>query len=244
VPRGVLALLGCTALVGTPCVAEIFQTGVQAEVSRHVPDTMEDERADERTEFDIPPQSLMTALRAYSVQTGVSVLFDDGMVRDLSSPGVTGNYSPHDALQQLLQGTGLAARYASPMAFTLMPDRSPISARSAPDPVDVAESTRFAGRVQAGLERTLCGSALTRPGNYRLAMQLWLDASGRVTRTRLLGSTGNPARDARIELLLDGLILDGVPPGMPEPLTVLLTPRPLDHPFDCARFGQDENNRP
>lgn len=240
VPRGVLALLGCTALVGTPCVAEIFQTGVQAEASRHVPDTTEDERADERTDFDIPPQSLMTALRAYSVRTGVSVLFDDAMVRGLSSPGVSGSYSPPDALQQLLQGSGLAAHYASPMAFTLMPDRDPASARSAPEPSDAAQSTHFAGRVQAGLERALCGSALTRPGKYRLAMQLWLDASGRVTRTRLLGSTGNPARDTRVEQLVGGVTIDGVPPGMSEPLTVLLTPRPLDHPFDCARFGQDE----
>ena len=40
-----------------------------------------------RYAVDIPAQALMTALRAYSERTGVSVLFDDSLVRNRRSPG-------------------------------------------------------------------------------------------------------------------------------------------------------------
>lgn len=234
VPRGVLVWIGCTMLASTPCVAEIFQ----AEVSQDVSDAaIAGERSDERTNFDIPAQALMTALRAYSEQTGVSVLFDDSLVRNRRSPGVTGSYSAPDALERLLDGTGLAAHYASPKAFTLMPDATPAAAANdSSDGVDTVASERFAGRLQASLVRSLCGSERTHPGRYRLAMQLWLDTTGAVTRTQLLSSTGNAARDAQIEALAAGLVVAEMPADMPQPVTILLLPRPAEHPFDCSPY--------
>jgi len=230
VPRGVLVWIGCTMLASTPCVAEIFQ----ADVSQDVSDAA---MADERTNFDIPAQALMTALRAYSEQTGVAVLFDDSLVRNRRSPGVTGSYSAPDALQRLLDGTGLAAHYASPKAFTLMPDQTPAAAANDPnDGVDAVASEHFAGRLQASLVRSLCSSERTHPGRYRLAMQLWLDASGAVTRTQLLSSTGNAARDTQIETLAAGLVVGEMPADMPQPVTILLVQRPAEHPFDCSPY--------
>lgn len=233
VPRGVLVLIGCTVLASTSCIAEIFQ----AEVSQDVSDAaIASERSDERSSFDIPAQTLMTALRAYSEQTGVSVLFDDSLVRNRRSPGVTGRYSAPDALQRLLDGTGLAAHYASPMAFTLMPDEAPAVADQPDDAVDSAIAEHFAGRLQASLVRSLCGSERTHPGRYRLAMQLWLDTTGTVTRTQLLSSTGNAARDTQIETLANGLVVGEMPAGMPQPVTILLVQRPAEHPFDCSPY--------
>jgi hypothetical protein len=233
VPRGVLVLIGCTVLASTPCVAEIFQ----AEVSQDVSDAaMASERSDERGSFDIPAQALMTALRTYSEQTGVSVLFDDSLVRNRRSPGVTGSYSAPDALQRLLDGTGLAAHYASPKAFTLMQDKTPAPADLPDDEVDAAAVEHFAGRLQASLVRSLCGSERTHPGRYRLAMQLWLNTSGAVTRTQLLSSTGNAARDTQIETLAAGLVVGEMPVGTPQPITVLLLPRPDTNPFDCSPY--------
>lgn len=233
VPRGVLVLIGCTVLASTPCVAEIFQ----AEVSQDVSDAaIASERSDERGSFDIPAQALMTALRAYSEQTGVSVLFDDSLVRNRRSPGVAGRYSAPDALQRLLDGTGLAAHYASPMAFTLMPDETPAVADQPDDAVDSAVAEHFAGRLQASLVRSLCSSERTHPGRYRLAMQLWLDTTGTVSRIQLLSSTGNTARDTQIETLATGLVVGEMPAGMPQPVTILLVQRPAEHPFDCSPY--------
>lgn len=220
-------------LASTPCVAEIFQ----AEVSQDVSDAaIASERSDERSSFDIPAQVLMTALRAYSEQTGVSVLFDDSLVRNRRSPGVSGSYSAPDALQKLLDGTGLAAHYASPKAFTLTPDKAPAAANEPDEGVDAAASEHFAGRLQASLVRSLCGSEQTHPGRYRLAMQLWLDATGTVIRTRLLSSTGNIARDAKVEALAAGVVVGEMPAEMPQPITILLVPRPAGHPFDCSPY--------
>jgi hypothetical protein len=150
---------------------------------------------------------------------------------------VTGSYSAPDALQRLLDGTGLAAHYASPKAFTLMPDQTPAAAANDPnDGVDAVASEHFAGRLQASLVRSLCSSERTHPGRYRLAMQLWLDASGTVTRTQLLSSTGNAARDTQIETLAAGLVVGEMPADMPQPITILLVQRPAEHPFDCSPY--------
>lgn len=227
-PRGVLVLIGCTALASASCVAEIFQDAPHAAVAS--------EQSDGRQGFDIPAQALMTALRQYSEQTGVSVLFDDKLVRGHDTHGASGRYLPPEALDQLLADTGLVAHYASPMAFTLMAAESP---ETASPPVDDASDTampeRFTAQLQASLVSALCSSPSTQPGRYRLALQLWLDASGAVTRTNLLGSTGESARDAQIGQLASAMHLGDVPSSVPQPVTILLLPRPASHPFDCSR---------
>ena len=233
VPRGVLVWIGCTVLASAPCVAEIFQANVSQDVSDAA---IASERSDERGSFDIPAQALMTALRAYSEQTGVSVLFDDSLVRNRRSPGVSGRFSAPDALEHLLDGTGLAAHYASPMSFTLMQDKTPAAADEPEDGVNTAAAEHFAGRLQASLVRSLCSAERTHPGRYRLAMQLWLDATGAVTRTRLLSSTGNATRDAQIEAQAAGLVVGDMPAQTPQPITILLLPRPAEQPFDCSPY--------
>ena len=60
--------------------------------------------------FDIPPQPLTDALTLFGRQSGMQVSADAGLLRDRSSPGVSGTMSPADALAQLLAGTGVAYR--------------------------------------------------------------------------------------------------------------------------------------
>ncbi len=62
--------------------------------------------------FDIPAQPLADALTEFGRQSGLRVTVDAALVRGLSSPAVAGAMAPEDALRQLLNGTGLAGRFA------------------------------------------------------------------------------------------------------------------------------------
>ncbi|MFZ1426591.1 MAG: TonB-dependent siderophore receptor [Geminicoccaceae bacterium] len=63
--------------------------------------------------FAIPPQPLGSALTAFGQQAALRISADPSITAGLASPGVTGNLSPDQALQQLLGGSGLSARFAN-----------------------------------------------------------------------------------------------------------------------------------
>ncbi|MFO5964546.1 TonB-dependent outer membrane receptor VreA, partial [Pseudomonas aeruginosa] len=63
--------------------------------------------------FDIPPQSLASALVTYSGVTGMAVLVDGELARGRRSARLQGRFTASDALTRLLGGTGLMARYTS-----------------------------------------------------------------------------------------------------------------------------------
>lgn len=191
--------------------------------------------------FDIEPQSLRTALRAYSEVTGQAVLVDDTLTAARRSPGVQGDFGKVDALQRLLAGTGLVASYSTDEAFTLK-----LAARAESSESDSGESSqssaggglevvtqKYAGNIQRSIESALCRFDQTRPGTYRLALQVWIAPSGEIEQTRVL-SDDEDARAAAVSRALSRLMLDPPPSDMPQPLTLLLLPR---HPADAARCG-------
>lgn len=61
--------------------------------------------------FAIPPQPLASALEAFGAQASMRMSFDAAAAQGAISPGVTGSLPPAEALQQLLAGTGLTARF-------------------------------------------------------------------------------------------------------------------------------------
>jgi hypothetical protein len=195
----------------------------------------------EKVSFNIPPQPLLSALRQYSEVTGQAVLFDDAMTAGVRSKGVLGDFNKVDALLKILIGTGLTASYSSDQAFTLkvVDPAAHASPNSTLGQLDVvaegSESSisHYAARIQKPIELALCRSPQTRPGNYRLALQLWIAADGRVKKTRIL-SESTQARNAQVVRALEQLTLDAPPSTMPEPLTVLLMPRSATSGLGCA----------
>ncbi len=229
--RVALMSLGCAVLLGTSSSARAQQNHSEAAIASDI--------ASGHASFDIPAQPLATALRAYSEATGLAVLVDDSLTKGRKSPGVQGRLAASEALQSLLIGTGLEARYASPSSFTLMRRAGAETTPNREDDQDAAESpadTFYARALQTTLERALCQSEQTRPGRYRLAMQLWLDESGRVQRTQLLGSTGTEARDAEIVAAIDSLAFGPAPASLKQPLTVLLQQSKPSTMFDCGPY--------
>lgn len=218
--RSVLALVACLVILVSPWPV------AQARSPSEPPQGSEETHAPAR--FDIDEQSLATALRAFGEQGGVAVLFDDALVAERRSPGVHGVVSPRDALRILLVGTGLHARFSAVNAFTVTADETlpagvaPVAtapARSDQATLDDVDATL----IQDAIERALCAHAATRPGEFRLAMQLWIDVSGAIAEAAALAPSANPSRDAQVLATVRSVKL---PPRLARfsPVTILLTP--------------------
>ena len=236
----VLALAGCLVLLGFlaaagPVRAQPLDAGVW--------------------QFDIPAQNLGDALDQYSRRTGIAVLMDQRYAQRQSA-AVRGAYAAGAALQALLEGTGLQSRlsdaqavivYAPANASATAADLPPAAVVAAADIPGATQGggdhAAYVSRLQHVLLGLLCRAAQTRPGAYRLALQLYLNRAGVVDRVQLLDTTGLPARDKAIARLVLGMRVGAAPsPAMPQPVSILLLPEGPGSEVDCA--PGEGGNRP
>jgi hypothetical protein len=220
VTRCVFALVACSILLASPLLAAQARTPADA--------SQGSEETHAPTRFDIDAQPLATALRGYSEATGIAVLFDDSLVAGRSSPGIHGVADARDALRVLLVGTGLSAHFASMSAFTVTADPTtdaevPAASGVATHDAVPALDEHGAAVIQVAIEAALCAHAATRPGSFRLAMQVWIDGAGVIGRVSALAPSDDPQRDARVVSTLHGVRLPASTSRF-SPVTVLLTP--------------------
>src|ERR1700748_3034482 len=190
--------------------------------------------------FSLPAEPLTDAINAYGRTADVAVLVDSSALAGRTSAPLTGAFPPREALQRLLAGTGLEARFTSADEALIRPIPStamPASSAAAPSPLifasDVAglkaggsEAEAYAVLLQTQLTDALCRSSSTRPGAYRLLAQLTIGSTGSVVAAQLRDSTGIPSRDAAIERAMRSIVLDAGPPaGLQQPVTILLRPQ-------------------
>ncbi|MEW6640493.1 MAG: STN domain-containing protein [Pseudomonadota bacterium] len=180
-------------------------------------------------DYDIPAQDLARALNAYATVSGLQVLYETALAAGRRSTAVKGRLTPDAALAQLLTGSGLVGRRTDVDAITLFAERPPDAApaRLAPDP-------RFLGALQGAVLGALCGAEETRPGAYRAALQLWITPGGTITRAALLSSTGDMRRDAALQRQLPGTLVGLPPPGLGQPVTLIIGPRVTGQRPECG----------
>lgn len=187
--------------------------------------------------YDISAQELSRALEAFSRSSGMAVLVDRQLTRGRRSIGVQGRLTATQALNTLLVGTGLMARYVRADAFTLQ------VAQVAPVPLP-AGSTSTGGQVgssyalaiQSAIERRLCASPLTRPGDYRALLQVWIGRDGAVQHSRLITSSGDTRRDAALVDSVQHLRIERSPPSsLRQPVTLLLVPDSSGKRMECTQ---------
>lgn len=83
----------------------------------------------------------------------------------------------------------------------------------------------YARQIQEAIADALRHDESTRDAAFNIRVRVWLDEVGRVTRVKLVDSTGNPALDAtlRERALVGRQMRDPRPDQMPMPITIRLT---------------------
>lgn len=187
--------------------------------------------------YDISAQELSSALEAFSRSSGMAVLVDRQLTRGRRSIGVQGRLTATQALNTLLVGTGLMARYTRADAFTLQ------IAQVAPVPLPPGATgtgsqvgSSYALAIQSAIERRLCASPLTRPGGYRALLQVWIGRDGAVQHSRLVTSSGDSQRDAALVDSVQHLRIERSPPSsLRQPVTLLLVPDSSGKRMECTQ---------
>lgn len=197
--------------------------------------------------FNIPEQSLVDALQAYSMQTGVQVMFETASAAGYRSARVEGEFMPEIALRLLLADTDLRIRYSRTSAVTLAPASAPnpdeppahplasadlvldrLSVSGGAESGDRGQMGEYISVVQADIQNALKKVAKTRRGDYRVAVKLWVDPSRTIRRAELDGSTGDRDRDGSIAGALQGLVLSQrAPANTPQPIRFMIAVRAL-----------------
>jgi len=185
-----------------------------------------------RIHVDIPAQPLATALDAYCAAAGLQMFVDTEAVAGRRSAAIQGEFTREDALQGLLSGTALAARFVGDRGFTLV---APPAAGADAGATTSRRYDGYSALLQTGLRKALCRSEDTRPGTYRLLSRFWIDAHGTISHAELITSTGNRGRDAALlSTLQDVAVGEAPPPDLPQPVTLLLTANTMIAAEYCA----------
>lgn len=179
--------------------------------------------------FVIPAQPLDQALAAFSVSTGLQMLYDSSLAAGRRSSPVSGAMQPREALVLMLAGTGLTARFTSAGAVVIYAGSTsavtlnPITATAA-SVVGRAgvspEARAYAEAVQRQTVEALRQDAGLSGGDYALSVRLWVSDQGAARRVEILRGSGDAGRDADFMALASGLRFPVPPPDLPQPMRI------------------------
>lgn len=198
--------------------------------------------------FDIPPQSLMSAVETFAATTGIQVLYDRPVGDRPASPGVHGRMSPEAALAALLKGTGLVARFTDTRDVVLHPlesaspsqsaapsdlpklSLSPLRVEGAPV-IEVGrdsdtENNLYAVLIRTDVRQALAKSVNTSRDTYDAILELWIAPKGEIQHVSVIASSGKALRDLAILKVVGDLQLDAPPPvNLPQPVRITVHAR-------------------
>ena len=104
----------------------------------------------ERFAFDVPPELLSQALRDVAVRTGRNLIAPQPLVEARRAPALSGTYTAEEAVERLLEGSGLRYRLS---AGALVIERVPFvdqAGAQEPEPAITVTGTRIRGSAPVG----------------------------------------------------------------------------------------------
>lgn len=177
--------------------------------------------------FDIAAQPLDQALGAFSVATGLPMLYDSALAAGKRSSAVSGEMRPREALALLLGGSGLSARFTqggavvvyagSASAVTL----NPITAVAAPvigGARDDPAARNYAETVQRRIVERLRGDQALSSGDYVLTARLWVGEEGEAQRVEIITGSGDATRDQSFLSAAMAMQFPAPPSTLPQPM--------------------------
>jgi hypothetical protein len=101
-----------------------------------------DARPTDKQPTNIPEQALGPALQSLARERGLQLVYVSAEVGLLRTPGVTGSFTPDEALAALLSGTGLTFKYLDEHTVTILPSTArpvddALTAMAEPAPMDM-----------------------------------------------------------------------------------------------------------
>lgn len=183
--------------------------------------------------YDIPAQPLEQAVERFSVVSGWSVMYPGDLGTGRSSHPLQASLPPLQALQVVLQDTGVEAELIGAQRVVLRrgahagTDASPTDVTT-----DLGQRRRF-GDLQQRLRTAFCGDPDLAPGAYAATLRFRIANDGQVQEPELLAGSGNPRRDARLLQAMQALRLDADAAALPQPVTLQIRPSSAGH--DCGR---------
>ena len=174
--------------------------------------------------FDIPAQSLNSAILAFADRAGIQVFYDTSRVSGLNSAGVSGRYSNEEALTRLLAGTGVSYSFTGSNRVSLTVPSTADGAALGSDGSTVLETitvqtpgavTEGTGAYTADWMRTANGLALSQkdtPQSTSVVTRQMMDDRNESTVKDVLenatGITTNQAETDRFNFYSRGFVID------------------------------------
>lgn len=203
--------------------------------------------------FDMVPQPLASALAEFATVSGVDIAYRQSLAANRRSRDVHGDYTAPVALQMLLEGTGLAARFTGPRAAIIFePGTSEVSAprrgtSATPSlrlgmaevraPVIVGTRNRTGHRqyamvVQSEVREWLRADRAYQGRAFRLEIGILVDPHGLIRQVTVRRPSSEAAWDEHVVRTLTGRSLSQPPPrDLSSPLAFEVS---SDRPADRA----------
>lgn len=223
-----MAALIAVAGIGAACLHPSAARAARAPADAGV---QQQPAASDMQDFDLPAGPLLDTLQRFGQLTGLSVLYETGVVAQRRAAPVRGRMSADAALRRLLDGSGVQVGFATGRVYTLLSE--PAAGQTPGTELGDADRQRYYARLQGRVLRALCADPLLQTGSYRVALRFRIDGRPAIDRLQVAAVT-RPEMEPRIAAALAGLPVLAPPPGLAQPITMLLAPASASAQRACA----------
>lgn len=232
--RGCLPAIACTLLLAAGPFASPVAAQPAAESESSQPAGGGGEQV-----YQIPSQSVATALARFARVSGVNIIYPQSLAGNRRSAAVDGLLTAPVALDRLLEGTGLTARFTGPASAIIFADgtnpapppasgggagkaslRMDMAEVRAPRMVGRRDSTLFSDyalKVQAEIFERLRRDGGYEGRKFRIEIAVSVEPDGRIAGIAFLRPSREPGWDDRVRAILVGQSISQPPPqGLPQ----------------------------